>query len=189
VGYTAHDPDAPGVEPDVTELHISPDMTMEEILRIAPAAQRALFQRYHVGGCSACGFQPTDTLAQVARDHNILDLSDVIRTIVQAEELDGQLQVEPSVVRGWLDEGRDFSFIDCRSPDERAEPGVPEAEPLDYEDSQRYMGLPKERCIVFLCGDGERSLQVASYFVGHKFTGVRAVRGGIAAWRAAVGRG
>ena len=65
------------------DLDIRPEMTMEEILQVAPAAQRALFQRYHVGGCSACGFQPEDTLAQVAKDHNILDLKDMVETIVR----------------------------------------------------------------------------------------------------------
>ena len=41
------------------------DMTMQEILAVFPRAQRALFSRYHVGGCSTCGFQPTETLEQV----------------------------------------------------------------------------------------------------------------------------
>ena len=49
-----------------------------EILDRIPSAQRALFQRYHVGGCSSCAFQPTDTLAQVCKDHNILDVNEVV---------------------------------------------------------------------------------------------------------------
>ena len=40
----------------MTEISIRPEMTMEEVMTVAPSAQRALFQRYHVGGCSACGF-------------------------------------------------------------------------------------------------------------------------------------
>ena len=166
----------------MTDIEIEPQMTMEEILRVAPAAQRALFQRYHIGGCSACGFQPSDTLAQVAKDHNILDINDVIRTILEAEELDGKIQVAPRTVKEWLDRGEDFSFIDCRTPDEQAQSSVAEAERLDYDHSEKYMGLPKDRKLVFLCGDGDRSLQVASYFICLQFTSVCAVRGGIAAW-------
>jgi hypothetical protein len=45
------------------------DMTMQEILAVFPRAQRALFSRSHVGGCSTCGFQPTETL-QVCTSHN-----------------------------------------------------------------------------------------------------------------------
>ena len=55
------------------EATLTPDMTMEAILQVFPSAQRALFQRYHVGGCSSCAFQPGDTLGEVCRDHNLLD--------------------------------------------------------------------------------------------------------------------
>jgi rhodanese-related sulfurtransferase len=37
---------------------------------------------------------------------------------------------------------------------------------------------------VFICADGDRSLDVASYFIGHGFTEVSAVRGGVNAWLA-----
>ena len=168
----------------MTDISISPDMTMEQILQVAPAAQRALFQRYHVGGCSSCGFQPSDTLAQVAKDHNILDIKDMVNTILQAQALDGKVQVPAAQVRAWLLAGDDFSFVDVRTPDERGEDAVAEAEALDYNDSGRYMNLPKDRRIVFLCKDGGRSLDVASYFIGHQFTNVWCVDRGVEGWRA-----
>ena len=168
----------------MTELTITPEMTMEAILEVAPAAQRALFQRYHVGGCNACGFQPEDTLAQVAKDHNILDINDMIRTIVTAQELDSKNQVEPDQVRAWLEAAEDFSFVDVRLPEEKELGEVQGAERLDYTDQGKYMGLPKERRIVFICQDGGRSLDVASYFIGHKFTNVWCVRGGVNAFNA-----
>ena len=166
----------------MSEIEIRPEMTMEQILEAAPSAQRALFQRYHVGGCSACGFQPTDTLQQVCKDHNILDVNEVIQTIRRAEELDGKVQIEPSQVRAWLDAGDDFSFIDVRAPEELEQARIAEAEPLDYTDQGRYMSLPKDRRIVFTCHTGERSMDVASYFIGHGFTSVFSMRGGILAW-------
>jgi rhodanese-related sulfurtransferase len=159
---------------------------MDQILGLVPAAQRALFQRYHVGGCSSCGFQPTDTLAQVCKDHNILDVQDVIRTIQLAHEVDQRVQVEPREVKAWIDAGEDFSFIDVRQPEEFELARIPQAEPLDFDDPGRYMGLPKDRKIVFSCHHGVRSLDVASYFIGHGFTQVFSMRGGIAAWAAEV---
>lgn len=171
----------------MTTIHIRPEMTMEAILAVAPAAQRALFQRYHVGGCSACGFQPTDTLAQVCKDHNILDVPEVIRTILLAQEMDANMQVDPPTVQGWLEAGEDFSFIDVRPPDELARGGLERAEPLDYADSGKYMSLPKDRRIVFACQDGNRSLDVAAYFKGHGFTQAYSLRGGADAWRAQAG--
>lgn len=165
---------------------ITPDMTMEQILQVAPAAQRALFQRYHVGGCSSCGFQPTDTLAEVCKERNILDVNEVIQTIQRASELDQQVEVDPTEVKAWIDSGEDFSFIDVRTPEELAVSRIPQAEPLDFADPGKYMGLPKDRRIVFSCRSGVRSLDVASYFKGHGFTRVHSMRGGILAWSAQV---
>lgn len=156
---------------------------MASILEVVPSAQRALFQRYHVGGCSSCGFQPTDTLAQVCKDHNILDVDEVIRHLMTAKELDEHMQVTPKEVKAWLDSREPVRFIDVRPPDEIALAAIPEAEPLDYENSQQYMDLPKTTRIVFTCKSGARSLDVAAYFVGHGFKNVRSLRGGIDAWR------
>lgn len=161
---------------------ITPDMTMEQILAIAPAAQRALFQRYHIGGCSSCGFQPTDTLAQVCKDHNILDVKEVVTTIQRAQEVDTRIQVEPKDVKSWLDAKEDFSFIDVRSPEELELARIAAAEPLDYDNPGRYMELPKDRKIVFTCRSGMRSLDVAAYFIGHGFQRVYSMRGGLLAW-------
>lgn len=172
----------------LTPAQIRPEMTMEQILGIAPAAQRALFQRYHVGGCSACGFQPTDTLAQVCKDHNILDVNEVVRTILLAQEMDTHMQVEPREVKAWIDRGEDFSFIDVRMPDELALGALEHAEALDYSDSGKYMTLPKDRRIIFACQTGARALDVAAYFKGHGFTSVYSMRGGVEAWREQVGQ-
>jgi rhodanese-related sulfurtransferase len=167
---------------------IRAEMTMEAILEVAPAARRALFQRYHVGGCSSCAFQPTDTLAQVCKDHNILDVGEVIRTVEIAQEMDTKLQVEPSQVKSWIDAGEDFSFIDVRSPEEIQKSRIPHAEPLDFNAPDKYMGLPHDRKIVFHCQSGERSLDVAAYFKGHGFERVYSLRGGIDAWSGRVER-
>ena len=166
----------------MTQVQIRPDMTMETILGIAPAAQRALFQRYHIGGCSSCGFQPTDTLAQVCKDHNILDVKEVVHTILAAQDLDSNMQVDPVEVKAWIEAGKEFSFIDVRTPEEWELARIEGAELLDYNDSGRYMTLPKDRPIVFTCKTGTRSLDVAAYFKGHGFTQVHSMRGGIDAW-------
>jgi rhodanese-related sulfurtransferase len=168
----------------VTEASITPEMTMEEILRRFPAAQRALFQRYHVGGCSSCGFLPSDPLSKVCKDHNILDVNEVISHLLRAQELDDRMQVGPAEVQGWQQTGEDFDLIDVRQPDEIAQAALPGAQPLDFQDQERYMALPKDRRIVFACKDGGRSLDVAAYFLGHGFTNVMSLRGGLDAWRA-----
>ena len=165
-----------------TQVDITLEMTMEEILSKVPSAQRALFQRYHVGGCSSCGFQPTDSLAKVCKDHNLLDTSGVVQTIKNSHETDQKMQIEPTQVKAWLDAGEDFSFIDVRPAEEIAIASIAQAEPLDFSNSEKYMQLPKDRKMVFSCRSGVRSMDVASYFLGHGFTEVYSMRGGILAW-------
>lgn len=165
---------------------ITADMTMAEILERIPSAQRALFQRYHVGGCSSCGFQPEDTLTKVCKDRNLLDVNEVLQHLTRAHEVDQNMQIEPSVVKGWVDADEDFSFIDVRPPNEIAMAGIATAEGLDFANQQRYMELPKERKFVFFCRDGARSMDVASYFIGHGFTQVFSMRDGLDGWRADV---
>lgn len=166
-----------------SSVQIELDMTMADILDVVPSAQRALFQRYHVGGCSACGFQPTDTLRQVCKDHNILDTNEVITHILRSHELDSRMQVEPTEVKSWLDNGEAVRFIDVRMPQELELAKIPEAEPLDYADSGKYMTLPKDTRFVFACKTGDRALDVAAYFAGHGFTACYSLRGGLDAWR------
>jgi hypothetical protein len=69
--------------------------TMQEVLKAFPGAQRALFSRYHIGGCSHCGFDPTETLKQVSRRNNILDVQEVISYIRQSHERDEKVQILP----------------------------------------------------------------------------------------------
>lgn len=167
----------------MSQVTVNPEMTMESILTAIPSAQRALFQRYHIGGCSSCGYEPTDTLSKVCKDHNILDVNEVVTFLHQAHELDQNMQVQPTQVQSWVEAGEDFSFIDVRTPDELEKARVESAEPMDYTNSERYMNLPKDRKIVFLCKSGARSLDVAAYFLGHGFSNVYSVREGLEGWR------
>ena len=68
---------------------------MEQVLNVYPSAQRALFQRYHVGGCSSCGFQPNDTLEAVCVSHG-LDVGEVVEFI--RASLTGQSEIHLPVV-------------------------------------------------------------------------------------------
>ena len=65
--------------------------TMREILEAFPGAQRALFRRYHIGGCSNCAFQPEESLEQVCARNGNLPVSEVLGRLT-ALELDGAVR-------------------------------------------------------------------------------------------------
>jgi len=66
-----------------------------------------LFRRYHIGGCSSCGFQPAETLAEVCARNGSLDVAACWRTssqpraeregVISPPELAELLQRDPSV--------------------------------------------------------------------------------------------
>src|SRR5437868_1439333 len=74
---------------------IGPQSTMQQVLELFPGAQRALFRGYHIGGCSSCGFQPAETLEQLCRRNNNLDVSRVIEHIKSSHDQDAKMLVSP----------------------------------------------------------------------------------------------
>ena len=91
---------------------------MQAVLQIFPGAQRALFRKYHIGGCSSCGFQPEETLAGVCERNGGLSVADVLEQIRQSHEEDGRILIEPSDLAKRLDNGMDVRVVDIRSREE-----------------------------------------------------------------------
>ena len=156
--------------------------TMGEVLESYPSAQRALFQRYHIGGCNSCGYQPGDTLDAVARGHNILDVGEVVAFLEDAEQLDRRIQVSPVEVAAALGSDDPPRLIDVRSPAEWKLARIEGATFMTEVVAELVMRWPKDTPIVFYCHLGQRSLDAASYFAGHGFTDLRSMTGGIEAW-------
>ena len=60
--------------------NISGDITMRELLAQFPGAQRALFRRYHIGGCASCAVDEEGSLAQAVRERGA-DLDSVLTAL------------------------------------------------------------------------------------------------------------
>ena len=155
--------------------------TMQQVTAVFPSAQRALFQRYHVGGCSSCGFQPTDTLATVSMNHG-LDVKEVIEHIKRSEELEKDLETTPSETVELLKAGK-IKLLDVRTPEEYATARVDGSILVDQSIAQEIMqNWPKDTRIVTICHHGMRSLDAAAYLRGHGFANTKSMMGGIDAW-------
>lgn len=155
--------------------------TMQQVTTVFPSAQRALFQRYHVGGCSSCGFQPTDTLATVAMNHG-LDVNEVIDHIHRSEEMQKDLEITPAETASLLKENA-IKLIDVRTPEEYAIASIPGSVLVDQNLAQEILQTwPKDTAIVTMCHHGMRSLDAAAYLRGHGFDNTRSMSGGIDRW-------
>ncbi len=165
---------------------ITKQSTMQEVLDAYPSAQRALFRRYHIGGCHSCGYEPGDILGEVAARHDITDMDEVLSFIEEAEQLDQRMKIGPAEAAEALKGANPPRLIDVRTPEEWKLAHI-EGSTLITEDLAREIySLAKDTPIIFFCHHGQRSMDAASYYAGHGFTQVRSMTGGIDAWSQSV---
>src|SRR5262245_61603593 len=101
-----------------SELGFHPQSTMQEVLATCPGARRALFRRYHIGGCSSCGFAPTETLAEVCARNGNLDVNEVMEHIRTSHEADRQLEITAKETAERLGRGENIRLLDLRTREE-----------------------------------------------------------------------
>jgi rhodanese-related sulfurtransferase len=166
---------------------LDPNITMEELLRQFPGAQRALFRKYHIGGCSACGFGLSETLAGVCARNDNLPVNEVLAEIRSADAADRVLQIEPRELADKTAGGEPMNLLDIRTREEFEAVKMDGAKFFTQDAMQEITSAwSREDLFVIYDHNGERSLDAAAYFQGHGFKNVKALRGGIDAWSAEV---
>ena len=156
---------------------------MQEVLEAFPGAQRALFRRYHIGGCSSCAFQPLETLEQVCQRNNNLDVTEVLAHIQTSHEQDAKIFISPQELSDLLAKDKSVRLVDVRSREEYEAVHIPDSVLLSQEVMRQIMGEgTNTRPLVVIDHQGRQSLDAAAYFMGHGLQTVRCLRGGIDAW-------
>jgi rhodanese-related sulfurtransferase len=160
---------------------------MQEVLAAFPGAQRALMRRYHIGGCGRCGFTPQERLGDVLKRHGSLDAQEVLRHLAESDEQDRRLQIQPRELAALIARDPGVRLLDVRTPEEQdivmIKGGLRVTQELVGDILSNW---PKETPMVTVCHHGVRSLDAASYLIGHGFQNVRSLEGGIDAWAAEV---
>jgi rhodanese-related sulfurtransferase len=156
---------------------------MQEVLEAFPGAQRALFRRYHIGGCSSCSFQPDETLAQLCQRNGGLDVNDVLAHIHSSHEQDAKILIEPKELVEWRKREPSLRLLDVRSREEFEAVHI-EGSVLMSQDAMREIMADgsNTRPLVIVDHQGKSALDAAAYFMGHGLQNVRCLRGGIDAW-------
>ena len=162
---------------------LDPHLTMSALLQRYPGAQRALFRRYHIGGCASCGFQPTETLAEVCARNENLAVEEVVAHILASHEADGKILISPADLATALKHDPEAKLIDIRTREEFDAVHIEGAIFFTQELMQEILvRWDRAALLAILDHAGARSMDAAAYFAGHGFENVRAVRGGIDAW-------
>lgn len=162
---------------------ITPDTTMNEVLAAYPGAQRALFRRYHIGGCSSCAFKPDETLAELCQRNDGLDVSEMIAHLQSSREQDEQLMIDATEVARLLREEAALKLLDIRTREEWDAVHVQGAVRMSQESMRDILAKASpEDLLVIMDHQGKQSLDAAAYFQGQGMKNVRCLRGGIDAW-------
>jgi len=162
---------------------INSQSPMREVLEIFPGAQRALFRRYHIGGCSSCGFGPDETLAQVCARNGNLDVAEVLGHIQSSHEQDAKILISPKELAELLQRDKSVKLIDVRSREEFEAVIIEGSILLSQPVMQQLMASGSNaEPIVVIDHAGKNGLDAAAYFMGHGLQNVRCLRGGIDAW-------
>ena len=156
---------------------------MHEVLEVFPGAQRALFRRYHIGGCSSCGFSPDETLAQVCARNGNLDVAEVLAHIQSSHEQDAKVLISPKELAEALQQDPAVKVVDVRSREEFEAVHI-ESSVLLSQDVMRGLMASGSNTnpVVVVDHAGKNGLDAAAYFLGHGLQNVRCLRGGIDAW-------
>ena len=162
---------------------ISPQSLMCDVLEQFPGAQRALFLKYHIGGCSSCGFSPDETLAQVCARNGNLGCDEVLAHIQSSHEQDAKVLISPKDLAELLQRDKSVKLIDVRSREEFEAVHIEGAHLLSQPVMREILGEgTNSRPLVLIDHQGKQALDAAAYFLGHGLQNVRCLRGGIDAW-------
>ena len=168
-------------------VEIDPQITMKELLERYPGAQRALFRRYHIGGCASCGFSPEETLAGVCQRNENLDLDEVVEHILTSDAADRAMQIEPKDLADRLAAGETIHLLDIRTREEFDAVKLPGAQLFTQEFMQEILAKwSRSDLVVIYDHQGARSMDASAYFQGHGFEKIKSLRGGIDAWSAEI---
>ncbi|MCB1126063.1 MAG: rhodanese-like domain-containing protein [Verrucomicrobiae bacterium] len=156
---------------------------MAEVLEALPGARRALFRRYHIGGCSSCGFSPTETLAKLCARNDNLDVNEVMAHLQESHNADQRQLMAPSEVASAVRDNPAARLLDIRSREEWETAHIDGAHRLTQDSLQEIMGhWPKGDLLIICDHTGTGALDAAAYFQGHGFSNVRCLDGGVDAW-------
>ena len=155
------------------------DTTMSEIEAVYPFARAALHAQFHVGGCASCGFEPQESLGEVAKKHG-KDPSLMLEALNQGYSDMTNAEVDPSKAAEYLNDD-DVLFVDVR---EAWEHNLCNLGAKSILLSEKTMPLIFEKAaqtkhVIVYCHHGVRSLNAALYMRQNGIPNALSLKGGI----------
>ena len=160
---------------------------MNEVESSFPFAKVLLHAKFHVGGCSKCGYEDNETLNEVALKHSkngeamVQALNDGLQEMAQAE-------ISPEKVKMILDSIHQSTlFVDVREPWEFDMAHLPGSVLLQEDNMDTvFRSAKKSEMVILVCHHGVRSLNAALFFRQNGIKQAYSLAGGLERYALAV---
>ncbi len=154
---------------------------MGELIAAMPGARRALFARYHLGGCQSCAFDEDETLAALC-ERTELDSGEVLAHLLASHEHDLTMLIEATDVFQRMDIGEEIRWVDVRTREEYEAVMIPGAEFFHQGLQEKIFAEKPGELVVLYDHTGKYVLDQVAWFRGHGITNAFGLTGGIDAW-------
>jgi rhodanese-related sulfurtransferase len=162
----------------VSENSIHAGLPMRDILERLPGARRALFAKYHLGGCQSCAFSESETLDELCQRSEV-DPAECLAHLLASHAHDALMWIEPVDAAARRSE---FRWIDMRTREEFEAVVLQGAEFFTQELQQVLFSGNPDQAILLFDHMGRGVLDHVAWFRGHGLNQTFALRGGIDAW-------
>ena len=151
--------------------------TMGVILETLPGAQRAIFARYHLGGCQGCAFSNDETLAELATRSEV-EPTEMLEHLLTSHAHDSEMLMEPTEAKA----ADRLIFVDLRTREEHEAVAIPQSMFFTQELQQQLFAGDADARILLYDHSGKNVLDQVAWFRGHGMKETYGLRGGIDAW-------
>lgn len=150
---------------------------MGELMAEMPGARRALFAKYHLGGCQSCAFDDDETLAKLC-ERAELNAGEVLAHLLKSHEHDLTMLMAPKDVAAQ----EDVIFVDVRTREEHEAVKIAGSEFFSQEVQERIFKEKPGGLVVLYDHTGKYVLDQVAWFRGHGVENAFGMTGGIDAW-------
>lgn len=163
-------------------FHITPSTSIGSVLAAIPSARRALFAKYHLGGCQACGFPDEETIASLCERNGNISPAEMISHLLAAAVSEKENLISAHELKNLLDSPTPPLLLDCRTREEHDAVKITNSIFLTQELQQKIFSENPEQTIILYDHSGKHALDTCSWFQGHGLKNTKVLAGGIDAW-------
>lgn len=157
------------------------EMKMGGLMAEMPGARRALFAKYHLGGCQSCAFDDSETLEELCTRAE-LDAGKVLEHLLKSHEHDLTMLLEPAEVKRRMDAGEEILWVDVRTREEHEAVKIAGARFFNPELQEEIFKAKPGGLVMLYDHTGKYVLDQVAWFRGHGVDNAFGLTGGIDAW-------